>query len=70
MKKKKRNPNCPACHGSGSYDTMETVEPCPFCNPQAAQQSMHWTAGTVRHFLYFLIPFIILLVGLVLASRQ
>lgn len=49
---------------------METVEPCPFCNPQAAQQSMHWTAGTVRHFLYFLIPFIILLVGLVLASRQ
>ena len=23
---------CPVCVGNGTYYTLETVEPCPFCN--------------------------------------
>ena len=29
---KRAGDKCPACAGSGSYDTMETVEKCPVCN--------------------------------------
>lgn len=28
---------CPVCGGSGSYDTLETVEPCPLCKNGQAQ---------------------------------
>lgn len=28
---------CPVCGGSGAYDTLETVEPCPLCKNGQAQ---------------------------------
>ena len=39
--KRRRTPHapdaCPVCGGSGSYDTLETVEPCPLCQNGQAQ---------------------------------